>query len=77
MTRKDRQYSRTLGQSGPRKPGPPWALVLVPVECHTGSQTHHALAKAGHAFYVVAVDNLFVRGSPFRLNYSQFSAGLP
>jgi hypothetical protein len=77
MTGKDRQYGRALGQSGPRILGQPWALALMPVDCHADCLTHHSLAKAGHAFYVVAVDNLFVRGSPFRLNYSQSSAGLP
>jgi hypothetical protein len=59
------------------EPRQPWVGLNLRAVHHTPSRVPRDLVKAGHAFYVVAVDNLFVRGTPFRLNYSQSFAGLP
>jgi hypothetical protein len=50
--------------------------VAVGLRCAI-SQASTTLVKAEHAFYVAAVDDLFVRGTPFRLDYSRSSARLP
>jgi hypothetical protein len=62
---------------GANQVGQPWATDIGSVACVTGNDCHHHLTKSGHAFYVVAVNNLFVRGVPSRFNYSQSAAGLP
>jgi hypothetical protein len=77
MTSKDREYGGAFIHWGSAERRQPRAEMHVCVVRHTLSRVRRSLIRAGHAFYVIAVDNLFVRGSPFRLNYSQSSAGLP
>jgi hypothetical protein len=42
-----------------------------------GNDGHHHSIKLGHAFSVVAVDDLFVHRMQFRFDLSEFSRGLP
>lgn len=77
MTGTDRQDKGVFVQGNGTEPGQRWVLSHRSVVRRIASRVPHDLVKAGHAFYVAAVDNLFVRGTPFRLNYSQSFAGLP
>jgi hypothetical protein len=77
MKGKDRTYGRVFLDKNTTEPRLSGARLVTPVAFKTGSQQHQALVKAGHAFYVVAVNDLFVRGTPFRFNYSQSASGLP
>jgi hypothetical protein len=76
MTSADKGYRRVFGHGDKGEPRNAWVRPHVSV-VRTDSQIPRDLTRAGHAFYVVAADNLFVRGTPFRFNYSQSSAGLP
>jgi len=77
MTSTDREDEGVFVQGNGMEPRQLRVLSHRSVVRRTASRVRHDLVKAGHAFYVVAVNNLFVRGTPFRLNYSQSSAGLP
>jgi len=77
MTSTDREDEGVFVQGNGMEPLQLRVLSHRSVVHRTASRVPRDLVKAGHAFYVVAVNNLFVRGTPFRLNYSQCSAGLP
>jgi hypothetical protein len=77
MKGKDRTYGRVFLDKNTTEPRQSGTRLVTPVVFNAGSRAHRALVKAGHAFYVVAVNDLFVRGSPFRVNYSQSASGLP
>jgi hypothetical protein len=51
--------------------------AAVQATSRTDGKARCHLLKSGHAFYVVNPNDLFVRGVPFRHNYTQSSAGLP
>jgi hypothetical protein len=77
MKGKDRTYSRVFLSRNTTEPGKSGTRLVIPVVLNAESRVHRALVKAGHAFYVVAVNDLFVRGTPFRINFSQSASGLP
>ena len=77
MTSMDREDEGVFVQGDSMEPRQLWVLSHRSVVHPTASRVSLDLVRAGHAFCVVAVNNLFVRGTPFRLNYSQSSAGLP
>jgi hypothetical protein len=77
VTRKGQEYDETFDHGGTGESGQPWTPMLASVTCLADSEVHHQMTRQGHAFYVINRNNLFVRGVPFRNNYTQFSAGLP
>jgi hypothetical protein len=50
--------------------------VAVSVMRHVGNQVR-GFVKSRHSYYAVDGHSLIVLGSPTRLTYSQFAAGLP
>jgi hypothetical protein len=77
MRGKDREYDRMYDREDTDETRDPWVLGLESVVCPACHDAYCQLTKSGHAFYVVDPNDLFVRGVPFRHNYTQFSAGLP
>jgi hypothetical protein len=77
MTGKDREDERRAVRVGDIASGCDLVAAVGFVVCRTSSKVRRHLTKSGHAFYVINPDDLFVRGVPFRHNYTQFSAGLP
>ena len=75
--KQDRRFGGVFLQGNTDEPRQRWVPSHRSVVRPTAGPVPRDLVKVGHAFYVVAVNNLFVRGTPFRLNYSQSSAGLP
>jgi endonuclease YncB( thermonuclease family) len=77
MKGRDRTYGRVVVDKATTEPERFAARLVARIVFNAGSRANRALVKAGHAFYVVAVNDLFVRGTPFRFNYSQSASGLP
>jgi hypothetical protein len=77
MASTNREYEGVFVQGNSMEPRQLRGLSHGSVVRPTASPVPRDLVKAGHAFYVVAVNSLFVRGTPSRLNYSQSSGGLP
>jgi hypothetical protein len=53
-----------------------WIRVAMSVMRHVGNQVR-GFVKSRHSYYAVDEHSLIVLGSPSRLIYSQFAAGLP
>jgi hypothetical protein len=77
MTGKDREYDRMYDRRGVGETRNSWVVVFESSVYLARGDMHCHLTKSGHAFYVVDPNHLFVRGVPFRHNYTQSSAGLP